>query len=96
MCPMIRETFGRNYDYIGARSFAYYEMICIVPGPGVLRIMLSVTAFNMTERKKYVGFFFLSKFFQHLHVWKRKYVPVFPQKMKRNKYEHFMPRNKLI
>lgn len=60
MYPIIREIFVRNCDYIAAKSFAYCEMICTVSGPGVLRIMLSATAFNMTEIRKYVVFFFLN------------------------------------
>ena len=58
--PIIREIFVRNYDYIAAKSFAYFEIICTVLGPGVLRIMLSATAFNVTEIRKYVVFFFLN------------------------------------
>ena len=49
MYPIIREIFVRNYDYIAAKSFAYCEIICTVLGPGVLRIMLSAAAFNVTE-----------------------------------------------
>lgn len=72
MCPIIRETFGKNYTYTTAKSFVYCEMICIVPGPEVLRIMLSAVVFNMTEIKKCLVFFLSNC--SSIHMFRNKKI----------------------
>lgn len=57
--------------------------------------MLSATAFNMTEIRKYVVFFFLN--YSSIHMFRNtKICPCAHQKIKRTKREYFILRDKLI